>query len=177
MEEYIDVLDCFGNQTGLIKTRKKIHQDGDFHRVVHTWIYNEKGEILLQKRSLTKDNHPGCWDISSAGHVHALETSLNGVKRECKEELGININPKDAIYITTIKRTKNPFNQELADIYLLKLSDKIHFSFTDKEVEDAKYFSIPQIEAFLHNKNSHVVVREEYSLIFQRIRQEKNLHL
>ena len=160
-KEYVDVLDQYGNRTGLIKTREQIHQNGDFHRVVHTWIYNDKNEILLQKRSQKKENHPGCWDISCAGHVHALESSLEALKREAKEELGIHINPKEAQYITTIKRTKNPLNQELDDIYLLKLDDEIRFSYIDEEVEDAKFFSIPQIQNFLQNSDSKLVMREE----------------
>ncbi len=174
-KEYLDVLDQYGNRTGIVKTRENVHQSGDFHRVVHTWIFNDKHEILLQKRSLQKENHPGCWDISSAGHVHALENSIDAVKREAKEELGIQIDLNKVKFITTIKRTKNPHNQELVDIYLLKLENNTSFYFMDEEVEDAKYFSIPQIKIFLQNPSSKVVLREEYPIIFQKIEEEKNL--
>ncbi len=176
-KEYLDVLDQYGNRTGIVKTRENVHQSGDFHRVVHTWIFNDKYEILLQKRSQQKENHPGCWDISSAGHVHALESSLDALKREAKEELGINLDPKNAQFITTIKRIKNPLNQELADIFLYKMQGNEVFHFNDNEVEDAKYFSIAQIKMFLQNLDSKVVFREEYPIIFQKIEQEKNLQL
>lgn len=175
-KEYLDVLDQFGNKIGVIKTREQIHQDGDFHRVVHTWIYNEKGEILLQKRSKQKENHPECWDISSAGHVHALEKPLEGVVREAKEELGIQIDPNKLEYLTTIKRTNNN-NREFADIYALEIDSHLSFHFHDQEVENAKFFCIPQIQKFLQNEKSNVVKREEYPIIFQKIAKEKNLQL
>ncbi len=170
MKEYIDVLDQFGNKKGIIKTREEIHASGDYHRVVHIWIYNDFGSILLQQRSFDRENHPGCWDISSAGHVHALESSIEGALRELKEELGLEVKAEDLKLLATIKREKNPQNKELADVYILKKNiDCDHLKFIDQEVIDAKFFSIPQIENFLKNTDSHVVPREEYPILFQYI--------
>ena len=45
----------------------------------------------MQKRSLLKESYPGCWDISSAGHLDAGEEPLQGAVRELKEELGITV--------------------------------------------------------------------------------------
>jgi hypothetical protein len=57
--------------------RHLVHADGDYHRAVHVWIYVEStGELLLQKRADRKDSWPGLWDISSAGHISAGDTSL-----------------------------------------------------------------------------------------------------
>ncbi len=54
-----------------------MHADGDYHGAVHVWIYVEStGELLLQKRADRKDSWPGLWDISSAGHISAGDTSL-----------------------------------------------------------------------------------------------------
>lgn len=54
-----------------------MHRDGDYHRAVHTWIYAEStGQLLLQLRSDCKESWPGLWDISSAGHISAGDTSL-----------------------------------------------------------------------------------------------------
>ena len=43
----------------------------------------------MQKRSAWKDSNPGCYDISSAGHLSAGDTYLEGALREIGEELGI----------------------------------------------------------------------------------------
>ena len=52
---------------------------------------NEKGsyDLLLQKRSENKDAFPGCYDISSAGHLPAGQDYLSSALRELEEELGI----------------------------------------------------------------------------------------
>ncbi len=74
MVEMFDVLDKNGNKTGDVKTKKELHENGLWHSAVHVWIYNSKGEILLQKRSMKVTNWPGRWDISVAGHIPAGET-------------------------------------------------------------------------------------------------------
>lgn len=61
----------------LLNCRGAVHHDGDYHRAVHVWIYAEcTQELLLQKRADCKDSWPGQWDISSAGHISAGDTSL-----------------------------------------------------------------------------------------------------
>ncbi len=54
-----------------------MHADGDYHSALHLWIYIEStGELLLWKWADSKDSWPGLWDISSAGHISAGDTSL-----------------------------------------------------------------------------------------------------
>ena len=56
--------------------------------VVHVCIFNSRGELLLQQRSMKKDAFPGKWDVSAAGGVMAGETLRQGAEREAREELG-----------------------------------------------------------------------------------------
>ncbi|GJW41133.1 NUDIX hydrolase 3-like protein, partial [Tanacetum coccineum] len=54
-----------------------VHRAGDYHRAVHMWIFAESTQqLLLQKRVDCEDSWPEFWDISSAGHVSAGDTSL-----------------------------------------------------------------------------------------------------
>lgn len=71
--------------------RSEVHGDNLRHRAVHIMISNEKGEILLQKRSPWKDRHPRLWDSSTAGHVSAGEEYDLTARRELQEELGIDV--------------------------------------------------------------------------------------
>jgi len=67
-------------------TRGEVHKNPKLiHRVVHTWILNDKGEILIQQRSLTKDKSPGKWDISCGGHVQKDHDPEMTAKRELYE--------------------------------------------------------------------------------------------
>jgi isopentenyldiphosphate isomerase len=88
-EELIDVVNEKGE---VIQTlpRSEIHGNPSLlHMVVHVLVINKAGDILLQKRSLTKDVAPGRWDTSVGGHVNAGESLEDAANRETAEELGI----------------------------------------------------------------------------------------
>ncbi|HBF33599.1 TPA: hypothetical protein DDW35_03445, partial [Candidatus Sumerlaeota bacterium] len=75
--------------------RREVHLKKMRHRAVHVVVFNSRGEILLQRRSATKDSYPGWWDISMGGHVDAGEEYEDAVRRELKEELGIEASVKE----------------------------------------------------------------------------------
>ena len=64
--------------------RGDVHRDGDYHRAVHVWIFAESTrELLLQRRASCKDSWPDLWDISSAGHISAGDSSLTSARYCC----------------------------------------------------------------------------------------------
>lgn len=71
--------------------RHKIHATGLRHRAVHILVFNEQGQLFLQKRSMNKDLNKGLWDTSAAGHVDAGEDYTPSAIREAEEELGVQI--------------------------------------------------------------------------------------
>ncbi|MBL6986382.1 MAG: NUDIX domain-containing protein [Methylobacter sp.] len=71
--------------------RHIIHAAGLRHRAVHILIFNEQGQLFLQKRSMQKDLNGGLWDTSAAGHVDSGEEYYVSAVREITEELGIHI--------------------------------------------------------------------------------------
>ena len=58
----------------------------------------ETQQVLLQKRSEEKDSYPGCYDISSAGHIPAGVDFVPSALRELKEELGVEVQAEDLVY-------------------------------------------------------------------------------
>ena len=96
--ELFDILNEDGSKTGIVKERGVAHREGALHGTVHIWIVrkNEKSgyDILLQKRSNNKDSHPGCYDISSAGHISAGDEIMESALRELWEELGLSVQPE-----------------------------------------------------------------------------------
>lgn len=101
--ELFDVCGKDGVLTGHVKERSMVHQDGDLHRTVHIWIVRKRADggldVLLQKRSRDKDAYPGCFDVSSAGHVQAGDDFECSAIRELKEELGIVAEEQDLRFI------------------------------------------------------------------------------
>ncbi len=87
-EELLDVVDADDRVVGTA-TRGEIHARGLMHRAVHVLVFNRAGDLFLQKRSLAKDENPGLWDSSAAGHVDSGEDYLACARREIGEELGL----------------------------------------------------------------------------------------
>lgn len=71
-------------------TRRECHSGSKLlHPVVHLHIFNEEGDLYLQKRSEHKDIQPGKWDTAVGGHVDYDESVIDALYRESKEELGV----------------------------------------------------------------------------------------
>ncbi len=73
------------------KPRSEVHRTGLWHRAVHVFVWNKKGELLLQKRSAFKDVAPNTWDSSAAGHLAVGEGYDAAAAREIVEELGVSV--------------------------------------------------------------------------------------
>ena len=84
-------------------TREDIHAKGLLHREVHVWLYNKNGEVFFQMRARDKDTFPGLLDASIGGHVEIGDLYEKTAIKEAEEETGLNINPHDLKFITTIR--------------------------------------------------------------------------
>ncbi|KAK9084554.1 hypothetical protein Syun_031570 [Stephania yunnanensis] len=177
-EEHFDVLTTTGEKTGLTKPRSLVHRDGDYHRAVHVWIFAENTqELLLQRRADGKDSWPGLWDVSSAGHISAGDSSLVTARRELYEELGVTL-PKDAfeflfIFLQECVTNNGTFiNNEFNDVYLVTTLDPIPleaFTFQDSEVSAVKYISWKEYKNLLAKEDHDYVpydVSGKYSQLF-----------
>lgn len=86
--DLLDVVDMQDNTIGQA-TRREIHEKSLTHRSVHILVFNSEGDLFMQKRAMSKDENPGMWDTSAAGHVDSGETYVASAHRELREELGI----------------------------------------------------------------------------------------
>lgn len=87
--EWFPLVDQTGETIGRA-SRTACHSGSKLlHPVVHLHVFNESGDVYLQKRSMTKDIQPGKWDTSVGGHIDYGETSEEALLREAREELGI----------------------------------------------------------------------------------------
>lgn len=105
MKEYLDVVDENGQPTGTVVERSVAHSEGIPHRTSHLWLVRKRDDhvqILLQKRAATK-SFPGCYDISSAGHIPAGQDYLPSAVRELKEELGITAEECELVFCGSMK--------------------------------------------------------------------------
>jgi isopentenyl-diphosphate delta-isomerase type 1 len=87
-EEIFDVVDENDQVVGQAP-RSVVHAQQLAHRAVHVFVFNSRGELLLQKRSVRKDEYPLCYTSSASGHLGAGETYEAAAPRELEEELGL----------------------------------------------------------------------------------------
>lgn len=129
--ELFDILNEDGTKSGIVKERGVAHREGSLHPTVHTWIAREKEkgryEVLLQKRSADKDSYPGCYDISSAGHVACGDSYPETAVREMQEELGLFVRAQDLEEVglhrgraEAIFRGKPFRDNEISQVYLYR---------------------------------------------------------
>ncbi len=139
-EELLEVV----NESGeIIKTlpRSEIHGNPSLiHRVVHVLVFNKKGELFLQKRSMNKDVAPGKWDTSVGGHVNSGESLNDALKREMEEELGITTCEPESLYSYI---HSNPYETELVYTYSCIHDGEINFQ--HDEIDEVRPWSLDEI--------------------------------
>lgn len=88
-EEIFDIVDENDQVVGQAP-RPVVHQQNLLHRAVSIFVLKPDGRMLLQLRSDTKDQYPGCYTSSASGHVDAGEDYQTAAVRELHEELSLN---------------------------------------------------------------------------------------
>lgn len=118
MGELWDIYDRDKRRTGRTMRRNDWNmQPGDFHLTVLGVVKRPDGRFLITKRVETKSWAPGHWEVPGGG-VKAGEESLAAVRREIKEETGLDVAGADGGYVFTYSR-ENPAEGDnyFVDIY------------------------------------------------------------
>lgn len=142
--EMFDVVDENDQVTGQL-SRAEVHARKLLHRAVHVFVFNKRGHLLLQQRSLFKDVHPGVWGSSVSGHLDAGEDYEPAAIRELDEEMGIRSEtpPEEIARIAPCEGT----GWEHVRIYQIRHSGSV--CFPAAEVSAAVWFPLEEIEAWL----------------------------
>lgn len=139
--EYLDVVSEVDEVIGK-ETRKKVHEIGLWHRGVHVFLFNESGEMLIQKRSADRSSNPSKLDCSVSEHVQAGENYWDAATRGLKEELGIeNVELKQLV---KFKMNYGINDNEISVIYAGKIESQL-INFDPVEIEEVFYMSMDEI--------------------------------
>ena len=174
MAEFWDIYDENRNKTGKLAERDEYEfKDGEYHIVVTGIIFNSKYEILISKRASWK-KYGGLWECNG-GSILAGETSLEGILRELKEELGISFTEKDAIFLKEVKRDKKV--PDFKDLWIFQKNIPINeITFPDGEAAEAKLVTIEQFINMYNNKEIVPTIdfgEEEYKLAVEILKKKK----
>lgn len=176
--EYLDVFTKYGEPTGESIDRNIVHEKGMFHKSIHVWIVNSKGELLVQRRDSSKKTYPNMLDTSFAGHVSSNEGLIEAVIREGKEELGLEIDLECLNYLFAIKSEikvrENYYENEINEVYLYEKDVKVEdCKFTDNEVSEIKYIDFRVLEKMWQDKSSELIDHDvHYAALFYILHQK-----
>lgn len=179
--EYLDILNEFGEHIDKTALKSEIHKKGYYHNTAHIWFYSSQGEILLQQRAATKKIHPLLWDVSVAGHVDTGETVEQAAIRETKEEIGLIISENDLQKVGIFECFQNYDNgiidNEFHHTFISELKIDITKLESQKgEVEALKLISIYDFYEKLEqsNSNNHFISTNKsyYELVIEVILQK-----
>jgi 16S rRNA (adenine1518-N6/adenine1519-N6)-dimethyltransferase len=141
-EEIFDIVDD-GDQIIGSRGRDEVHVNNLRHRAVHIWIFNQQGDLFLQKRSPWKQNHPNLWCSSTAGHVASGETYEQAAHRELMEEIGIDSRLARFWKLESSPETGHEFVEVFAG------NAEGPFRLAAAEVETGCFFPVDQIQRWM----------------------------
>lgn len=172
-EELLDVYGEDGIETGEVLTKSEIHKNGILHKSAQVWLLSSSGNLLLQKRSLSKKLDPNKWSVPG-GHVDTQEESKVAAAREVFEEMGIELASESILYLGTVRSFEQPASDftenELLDVYVAPIFVDVSDVRLNDESSEVKYFSVVELENQYASKNPKFAYRpESFSLIKEYI--------
>ncbi len=164
-EEWLPLVDEKGNVTGRA-TRREVHSGpGKLHPVIHLHLFNSKGDIYLQKRSLKKDTQAGKWDTSVGGHVDLGETIEHALLRETREELNIT-----GIQPVLLAQYKWETNIESELVFSFRALYNAIPVFNKQEIDEGRFWTIDEIRKNIGNGTFTPNFENEFPVLIKAIR-------
>jgi len=147
-EEIFDVVNERDEVIGQ-KPRHEVHARGLWHRAVHVLVFNARGEVFLQKRSMNKDIAAGKWDSSSSGHLDTGEAYDTCAVREVREEIGLTLTqtPERLFKIDACPETGWEF------CWIYQCASEGPFTLHPDEIETGAWFAPDAVTKWMNEKS------------------------
>lgn len=152
--EFVEILDEKGQITGKIVDKEIAHDQKLLHNGVVILIGNDKGQVLLQKRSSQKRFEPNKWEMCG-GHVHAYETLETAARREVFEELGLEIKENELIPLEYMQEKDS---SHIFNFYYINCNKtEGDFSIQQEELTEVKWFDVDEIVNMVRSNDKSIV--------------------
>lgn len=169
MEELVVLVNPDDQVLGLME-KQQAHINGLLHRAFSVFLFNDKGEMLLQKRASKKYHSPNQWTNAVCSHPRIGETYLEGAKRRLKEELGIETDLSEKFhFIYKADVGGNLWEHELDHVFTGIYNTD--FALNEEEVEEVRYISMEDLDKEISEKP------ETFTEWFKIILEEYKEHL
>lgn len=162
--ELWDLLNDRGEPTGKTMIRGEKLRLGQYHLVVHIWVADSKGRLLIQRRADHLLLMPGVWAVTGGSAVHG-ENSMTAARRELREELGMDVSPQELAPIGRLRR-RNSFS----DLWLVRRDvERENLVLQKEEVADARWVTRDELERMIREKEFHNYGRPYFDMVFQAV--------
>ncbi|MGB0881965.1 MAG: isopentenyl-diphosphate Delta-isomerase [Vicingaceae bacterium] len=139
LKEEVVLVDSNDNELGTME-KMEAHKKGVLHRAFSVFIFNSKGEVLLQKRAKSKYHCGGLWSNTCCSHPRKNESLSAATTRRLNEEMGMKAELLHSFsFIYRAELDDNLIEHELDHVFI-GYSNDIPFYNTD-EVEGYCYLS------------------------------------
>lgn len=130
------------------RPRGEVHRLGLRHRATHVLVFNARGEVFLQKRSLKKDRQPGVWDSSASGHLDSGEGYDDCAVRELGEEIGLNVSqpPQRLFKIEACEETDQEF------VWVYRCQHDGPFTLHPEEIDEGGWFTPAEVTRWMKDR-------------------------
>lgn len=163
MEKW-DLLDAQGNATGRTIVRGERLKAGQYHLVVHIWVVDSTGRLLIQKRAANLRLMPNIW-AATGGSAVAGEDSATAARRELAEELGILTYPNELQFLGRLRRRNSH-----CDLWLLCAdlpAQSLHLQ--KEEVARAMWVTWDRLMEMVRQRHFHNYGRTYFRWLFHHI--------
>jgi len=165
MTEYLYHVDEDDNVIGRA-TRREVRTKHLFHRTSAIIVLNSKGEILVHKRTATKDIFPGYHDMMVGGTVDYGETYDEGARRETQEEIGVKNAELQFLFKHTVISERVIFQ-----VYRLIYDGPIDIQ--KEEIEYARFMTIQELRQLMKKEKYCPDTMELFDIYLKRYHEEK----
>ena len=142
-EEKVILVDEADNQVGLME-KMRAHQEAVLHRAFSVFVFNDKGEVLLQQRASHKYHSPGLWTNTCCSHQREGETNIQAGRRRLREEMGFDCELEDTFWFIYRADFDNGLTEHELDHVLVGRYDRDPV-INPEEVSDFKWMTLESV--------------------------------
>lgn len=169
--EFVILVDDKDNELGLME-KMEAHEKGLLHRAFSVFLFNDKGEMLLQQRAFSKYHSGGLWTNACCSHPRKGETTIDAAHRRLQEELGIDCEITERFsFIYNSKLDKGLTEHELDHVFTGKYNGD--FALNSVEVHTIKYITVDQL--LIEIKNHPENYTEWFKICLNEVLSRKDL--
>jgi len=170
-EEKVILVNENDEQIGLMQ-KMEAHEKAVLHRAFSVFIFNDKNELMLQQRALSKYHSPGLWTNTCCSHQRDGETNTEAGKRRLQEEMGFVADLKETISFIYKAPFDNGLTEHEFDHVMVGYFDD-EPTINSEEVEAWKWMGLQDVKVDIALQPNQYT--EWFKIIFDKFYQHINI--